>query len=112
MTGIAASAASQAAPGALGFLVVAGMGVILFFLFRSMTRHLRKVSVSSATAVAASSPGGATSSPGVAAASPADAGRVSTGSARGDLLANGPVAGGPAASSTTAQAEDDPVTDS
>jgi hypothetical protein len=30
-------------PGTLGFLVVFGMGVIVFFLFRSMSRHLRKV---------------------------------------------------------------------
>ncbi len=30
-------------PGVLGFLVVAGMGVALFFLFRSMNKQLRKV---------------------------------------------------------------------
>jgi hypothetical protein len=30
-------------PGVLGFLVVAGMGVILYFLLRSMNRHLRKI---------------------------------------------------------------------
>ncbi len=30
-------------PGVLGFLVVAGLGVALFFLFRSMNKHLRKV---------------------------------------------------------------------
>ena len=29
--------------GVLGFLVVAGMGVVLFFLLRSMNKHLRKV---------------------------------------------------------------------
>ena len=29
--------------GALGFLVVAGMSVALFFLFRSMNKQLRKV---------------------------------------------------------------------
>ena len=29
--------------GVLGFLVVAGMGVALFFLLRSMNKHLRKV---------------------------------------------------------------------
>lgn len=38
-----ASAASHSAPGALGFLVVFGMAVVLFFLFRSMSKHLRKV---------------------------------------------------------------------
>ena len=40
-------------PGTLGFLVVFGMGVILYFLFRSMTRHLRKVNAAAAQAVAA-----------------------------------------------------------
>ena len=30
-------------PGTLGFLVVFGMAIILFFVFRSMARHLRKV---------------------------------------------------------------------
>ena len=30
-------------PGVLGFLVVAGMSVALFFLFRSMNKQLRKV---------------------------------------------------------------------
>jgi hypothetical protein len=40
---LAASAGGSAAPGALGFLVVFGMAVVLFFVFRSMSRHLRKV---------------------------------------------------------------------
>src|SRR5579875_391170 len=40
---VAASASSSAAPGALGFLVVFGMAVVLFFVFRSMSKHLRKV---------------------------------------------------------------------
>ena len=30
-------------PGTLGFLVVFGMAVILFFVFRSMAKHLRRV---------------------------------------------------------------------
>lgn len=30
-------------PGVLGFLVVAGMGIILYFLLKSMNRHLRKI---------------------------------------------------------------------
>ena len=38
-----APAASQVVPGILGFLVVAGMGLILFFLLRSMNKQLRKV---------------------------------------------------------------------
>ncbi len=42
----AASSTSTSAwdqPGTLGFLVVFGMAVILYFVFRSMSRHLRKV---------------------------------------------------------------------
>jgi hypothetical protein len=40
---VLAVSSNDVAPGTLGFLVVAGMGLILFFLFRSMSRHLRKV---------------------------------------------------------------------
>ena len=41
---VAASSSNVwAQPGTLGFLVVFGMGVVLFFVFRSMSRHLRKV---------------------------------------------------------------------
>ena len=40
---LAAASSSDVAPGALGFLVVFGMAVLLFFLFRSMSKHLRKV---------------------------------------------------------------------
>ncbi len=43
MTTLAASASSSAAPGTLAFLIVFGMAVILVFLFRSMSKHLRKV---------------------------------------------------------------------
>ncbi|HET7013807.1 MAG TPA: hypothetical protein VFI65_07850 [Streptosporangiaceae bacterium] len=32
-----------AQPGTVAFLVIFGMGVLCFFLFRSMSRHLRKV---------------------------------------------------------------------
>jgi hypothetical protein len=86
VTGIAAhqSAASQAAPGVLGFLVVAGMGIILYFVFRSMARHLRKLSVTTV-------PAGA----GPAGAGPASAGLVSTGAAASDQQANAPAVDGP-----------------
>jgi Na+-transporting methylmalonyl-CoA/oxaloacetate decarboxylase gamma subunit len=30
-------------PGTVAFLVIFGMGVILFFVFRSMSKHLRKI---------------------------------------------------------------------
>ena len=39
----AASASSSAEPGTLAFLIVFGMAVALVFLFRSMSKHLRKV---------------------------------------------------------------------
>jgi hypothetical protein len=37
------SVASQVAPGALGFLVVASLALALFFLLRSMNKQLAKV---------------------------------------------------------------------
>lgn len=46
VTSLAASSssvASQVAPGALGFLVVAAMALALFFLIRSMNKQLHKV---------------------------------------------------------------------
>jgi hypothetical protein len=43
VTVLAASTSAFDQPGTLGFLVVFGMGVILYFVFRSMARHLRKV---------------------------------------------------------------------
>lgn len=42
----AAAAKSTSAwdePGTLGFLVVFGMGIILYFVFRSLSKHLRKI---------------------------------------------------------------------
>jgi len=39
----AKSANIWAQPGTLGFLVVFAMAIVLFFLFRSLIRHLRKV---------------------------------------------------------------------
>ena len=43
MTDLAAASASSVVSGVLGFLVVAGMGVALFFLLRSLNKQLRKV---------------------------------------------------------------------
>jgi hypothetical protein len=40
---LAAASSNDVAPGTLGFLVVFGMAVLLFFLFRSMSKHLRRV---------------------------------------------------------------------
>jgi hypothetical protein len=39
----AESTASQVYPGLIGFLVVAGMGLALFFLFRSLNKQLHKI---------------------------------------------------------------------
>lgn len=39
----AAAAANNVVTGALGFLIVAAMGLALFFLLRSMNKQLRKV---------------------------------------------------------------------
>jgi Na+-transporting methylmalonyl-CoA/oxaloacetate decarboxylase gamma subunit len=45
VTPLVASSSTSAfdQPGTLGFLVVFGMAVILYFVFRSMSRQLRKV---------------------------------------------------------------------
>lgn len=47
MIDLAAAAAKSASawdePGTLAFLVIFGMAVILYFVFRSMARHLRRV---------------------------------------------------------------------
>jgi hypothetical protein len=40
---LASPAADQVVTGVTGFLVVAGMAVVLFFLLRSMNKQLRKV---------------------------------------------------------------------
>lgn len=67
MIALAAAAAAKSPsawdePGTLGFLVVFGMGVILYFLFRSLSRHLRKINaaarVEAAQAAAAQDPFG------------------------------------------------------
>jgi hypothetical protein len=39
----ASSSASEVEPGVLGFLVVAGIGVALVFLLRSMNKQFRKI---------------------------------------------------------------------
>jgi hypothetical protein len=86
---VASSAASQAAPGVLGFLVFAGMGVVLFFLFRSMTKHLRKVAVDPRQdPVAASSTPANGTAPVRAAPGRAGSGRVATGDSVSDGQAN------------------------
>jgi hypothetical protein len=55
---LAAASSNDVAPGTLGFLVVFGMAVLLFFLFRSMSKHLRKVNGVPPKRRAAGSPDG------------------------------------------------------
>jgi hypothetical protein len=43
VTTLAASASSSAEPGTLAFIIVFGMAVVLTLLFRSMSKHIRKV---------------------------------------------------------------------
>ena len=56
MTTVAAASSNSVAPGTLGFLVVFGMAVLLFFLFRSMSKHLRKVNAAARQDQAGGSP--------------------------------------------------------
>ena len=54
----AASPSAFDQPGTLGFLVVFGLGVILYFVFRSMAKHLRRVNeAAAAEETAAGHPG-------------------------------------------------------
>jgi hypothetical protein len=53
---------NSVAPGTLGFLVVFGMAVVLTLLFRSMSKHLRKVNQAARNEERASAPGTSASS--------------------------------------------------
>ena len=68
MTDLAVSHGILDQPGTVAFLVIFGMAVILFFVFRSMAKHLRKVQMAAraeaeaaAQATAASGDGSALS---------------------------------------------------
>jgi CHASE3 domain sensor protein len=65
---LAASTSAFDQPGTLGFLVVFGMGVALYFVFRSMARHLRKVNTAAREEAAAAHAESSASGP----ATPAD----------------------------------------
>ena len=62
VTGLAASTSTFDQPGTLGFLVVFGMGVVLFFVFRSMAKHLRRVNDAARAQAAPPEPGVAATS--------------------------------------------------
>jgi hypothetical protein len=56
MTTLAASASSSAEPGTIAFLIVFAMAVALVFLFRSMSKQLRKVNTAAREENAAKDP--------------------------------------------------------
>ena len=83
MTVLAAASSSAsvwAQPGTLGFLVVFGMGVILFFLFRSMSRHLKKVNAAAAAEAKLWAGPDAANADGATAGAPSDGSVVGPGS--------------------------------
>jgi hypothetical protein len=63
MTTLAASASSSAEPGTLAFIIVFAMAVALVFLFRSMSKQLRKVNTSARDENAAKDPARASDLP-------------------------------------------------
>jgi hypothetical protein len=84
----AAAAKSPSAwdqPGTLAFLVIFGMGVVLYFVFRSLAKHLRKINqaarleASEAEAAEAAGAGGAHADAGPTGAVPNPSARGSLG---------------------------------
>ena len=71
----ASTSSNDVTPGVLGFLVVAAMGLALYFLLRSMSRKLRKIPPPPPDPEDADPAG-------TAAAGPARSGRAQNGSAR------------------------------
>jgi NADH:ubiquinone oxidoreductase subunit 6 (subunit J) len=59
----AASASSNAEPGTLAFIIVFGLAVAMVFLFRSMSKQLRKVSAAARRDEAAAAKDGAAKDP-------------------------------------------------
>jgi hypothetical protein len=80
---LAAASSNDVAPGTLGFLVVFGMAVVLFFLFRSMSKHLRKVNAAARKDQAEGSPESTTDDDN-AGATAASSGARDPGDRRGD----------------------------
>jgi len=52
---VAKSTSAWDQPGTLAFLIIFGMAVILYFLFRSLSRHLRKINAAARAEAAAQS---------------------------------------------------------
>jgi hypothetical protein len=83
VTTLAAASSNDVTPGTLGFLVVFGMAVVLFFLFRSMSKHLRKVNAAARKDQAEGSPESKTDDDN-AGATAASSGARDRGDRRGD----------------------------
>jgi hypothetical protein len=64
------------------------MGLAVFFLFRSMTKHLRKVRLAAENEAAPPATAGPPAGPGAPGGGPGRTGRVSTGAAATDAAAN------------------------
>ena len=75
MTTLAASSASNAEPGTLAFIIVFCLCVALVFLFRSMSKHLRRVNAAAAKDEAAATKDEAAATKDEAAKDPASAGK-------------------------------------
>ncbi len=92
---LAASAAAKspslwAEPGTLGFLVVFGMAIIMYFVFRSMSRQLRKVREAAMAEQEQSGPGqDSAGGPPPGGLRPDSGDRQPTGSAPGSLVGDG-----------------------
>ncbi len=81
MTDLAVSHGILDQPGTVAFLVIFGMGVILFFVFRSMAKHLRNVQMAAraeaeAAAKAKAAFGDTSAGMGAETGAPADAWRA------------------------------------
>ncbi len=95
MTDLAVSRGILAQPGTVAFLVIFGMAVILFFVFRSMAKHLRKIDMAARAEAEAA-----------AKAQAAAQGQEADGPVNGRGQASGPTApGGRAAASDAASAQ-------
>ena len=89
---LAASQGLLDQPGTVAFLVIFGMAVILFFVFRSMAKHLRKVNMAARAEAEAAAKAAGSDAPGIDAAGTADAG-VFQADAAGVADAAGPTGG-------------------
>jgi hypothetical protein len=89
---VAAGTSAFDQPGTLGFLVVFGMAVVLYFVFRSMAKHLRRVNDAARADAAAAD----ASAPGADAAGTVSAGTLSAGTVQASTVQAGSATAAPA----------------